>query len=130
LKTPCKKNYTTHFPSSQELKENKNDFSDFAEFQEVISEISEEFHIRFNDFDCLKPKLQLFSNPMDIEVTQQQFDLQIELCDLQSYLFFFNRKNEFPEGFWKILSQDTLEMSPLKCCHLDAAMFVKLHFPL
>jgi hypothetical protein len=86
------KNDTTHFPSSQELKENKNDFSHFAEFQEAISEISEEFHIRFNEFDSLKPKLQLFSNPMDIDVTQQQFDLQMELCDLQSDPFFFQSK--------------------------------------
>jgi hypothetical protein len=50
----------------------------------VISDISEEFHARFNDFDSLKPKLQLFNNPMGIELTQQPFDLQIELRDLQS----------------------------------------------
>jgi hypothetical protein len=78
------KNDMTHFTSCQELKENENDFIDFAEFKEVISEISEEFCIRFNDSDSLKPKLQLFNNPMDTEVTQQPFDLQMELCDLQS----------------------------------------------
>jgi hypothetical protein len=54
----------------------------------VISEISEEFHTRFNDYDSLKPKLQLFNNPMDIEVTHQPFDLQMELCELQSDPFF------------------------------------------
>jgi len=58
----------------------------------VISEISEEFHTRFNDFDSLKPKLQLFSNPMNTEVTQQPFDLKMESCDLQSDPFFFQSK--------------------------------------
>jgi hypothetical protein len=41
------KNYITHFPACQELKENKNDLIDFAEFKEVSSEISEEFHTKF-----------------------------------------------------------------------------------
>jgi hypothetical protein len=72
------KNNTMHSPLSQELKENENDFIDFAEFKEAIPEISEEFHTRFNDFDSLKPKLQLFSNPVDTEVTQQPSDLQME----------------------------------------------------
>jgi hypothetical protein len=40
---------------------------------------------------------------MDIEVTQQPFDLQMELCDQQD---FFNRKNKSPENFWKMLSQE------------------------
>jgi hypothetical protein len=39
------------------LKENENDLIDFAEFKEMISEISEEFHSRLNDFDSMKPKL-------------------------------------------------------------------------
>jgi hypothetical protein len=84
---------TTHFPSCQELKENENDFIDFAEFNALTCEISGEFHTRFKDFDSLKPNLQLFNNPMDNEVTQQPFDLQMELCDLSRFLFFFNRKN-------------------------------------
>jgi hypothetical protein len=46
------------------LKENENDFVDFSEFQEVMSEISEEFCARFNDFDSLKLKFQLFNNPV------------------------------------------------------------------
>jgi hypothetical protein len=41
------KSDTTHFPSYQELKENVNDLIDFAEFRKVISDISQEFHIRF-----------------------------------------------------------------------------------
>jgi hypothetical protein len=35
----------------------------------------------------LKPKLQLFSNSMETEVTQQPFHLQMEVCDLQTDLF-------------------------------------------
>jgi hypothetical protein len=72
----------------------------------VISEISEEFQTRFNDFDSLKPKLQLFHNPMDTEMTQQPFDLHMELCDLQSGRFLFIEENESPEAFWKMLSQE------------------------
>jgi hypothetical protein len=101
LKTPCKSD-TTHFPSCQELKESENDFIDFTEFKEVTSQISEEFHTRFKDFDSLKRKLHLFNSPMDIEVTS---DLQMELCDLQSDTF-FDRRNESPEDFWKMLSQE------------------------
>jgi hypothetical protein len=67
--------------SRQQL--NESDFIDSVEFKEAISEISEKFHTVFNDFDSLKPKLQLFNNPMDTEVTQQPFDLQRELCDLR-----------------------------------------------
>jgi hypothetical protein len=68
------------------LKENDNDFIDIAKFKKVIYEISEEFHTMFNDFDSFKPNFQVFVNPMDIEVTQQPFTLQME-CDLQSDLF-------------------------------------------
>jgi hypothetical protein len=59
----------------------------------VISEVSEELHTRFNDIDPLKPKLQPFNNAMDIEVTQQPFDLKMVVYDLQSDLFFFNQQN-------------------------------------
>jgi hypothetical protein len=41
------------------VKENGSDYIDFAEFKEVISEISQESHIRFSYFDFLKPKLHL-----------------------------------------------------------------------
>jgi hypothetical protein len=119
------KNDTTHFPSCQELKENENDFIDFAEFKEVISEISEEFHTRFNDFDSLKPKLQLFNNQMDIEVTQQPFDLQME-----SSVEKMNLQKLTGKCYLK-RSSPSFEYSPLKCCHyLEARMFVKLHIPL
>jgi hypothetical protein len=94
LKTPCKSD-TTHFPSCQELKESENDFIDFTEFKEVAYKISEECHTRFKYFDSLKHKLHLFNSPMDIEVTS----------DLQSDTF-FDRRNESPEDFWKMLSQE------------------------
>jgi hypothetical protein len=45
------------------LKEYKNDAIDIADFKDVISEISEELHTTFNDFDSFKPTLQLFDNP-------------------------------------------------------------------
>jgi hypothetical protein len=43
---------------------------------------------------------------MATKVTQQPFDLQIELCDLQSGPFLFIEENESPEAFWKMLSQE------------------------
>jgi hypothetical protein len=69
------KNDTTHFPSCQELKENENYVIDLAEFNELISEISEEFHTRFNDFDSLKPKLQIFNNPMDTDEVTSKYSI-------------------------------------------------------
>jgi hypothetical protein len=60
----------------------------------VISEMSEELHTTFNDFDSLKPKLQLFSNPKDIEVTQQTFDLQ-----MKCRILFFNKKKRISGRF-------------------------------
>jgi hypothetical protein len=81
LKTPCKKWYDA-FCIIPRIEGKQIDFIDFAEFMELISEIPEEFHTRLNDIDSLKPDLQLFSNPLGIEVTQQPFDLQMELCHL------------------------------------------------
>jgi hypothetical protein len=131
---PCKKKYMKHIPSCQEMKEHENDLTDFAKFKEVIPKISEEFHTRFNDFDSLKPKLHLFNNPMDPEVTQQPFDLQMELCDLQSDATFQSKKKKEPsEDFWKMLSQEKfpkLQNFSLEILSLfGSTMFVKLHFP-
>jgi hypothetical protein len=58
----------------------------------VISEFVEEYDTKLNDFDSLKLKLQHFSNPMNIEVTQKPFSLQMEMCDLQSDPFFQSKK--------------------------------------
>jgi hypothetical protein len=41
---------------------------------------------------------------MDTELTQQPFDLQMELSS--SVASFFQLKNESPEDFWKMLSQE------------------------
>jgi len=112
----------------------ENDCIDFAEFKEVISEISEEFHTTFKDFDSLNHELQLLKNPMDIEVTQQPFDLQMECVIFCRILFFFSLKNESWEVFGKCCLKrisPSFEISPVTCCHyLEEPMFVKLHFPL
>jgi hypothetical protein len=119
------KNYMKHIPSCQEMKEHENDLIDFAKFKEEIPKISEEFHTRFND--SLKPKLHLFNNPMDPEVTQQPFDLQMELCDLQSDATFQSKKKK--KNLQKIFgkcylkrSSPSFKISPLKFCHYLEAL--------
>jgi hypothetical protein len=47
---------------------------------------------------------------MDIEVTQQPFNLQMELCDLQEDPFFI-RKKLISRKFWKILSREVPQAS-------------------
>jgi len=128
FKDALQENDKKHYSLWQELKENESDLTDIADFKEVISEVCEEFHTRFYDFNSLKLKLQLFNNSMNTEVTQRPFDLQMELCDPQSYPVFQSKKKESPEGFAKMLlkrSSSSFEISPVKCCHyLEAPMWV------
>jgi hypothetical protein len=71
---------------------------------------------------------------MDIEVTQQPFDHQMELCDLQSDSSFQSKKMSLQKLSGKCHIKrcfPSFEIAPLKCCHyLEAPICVKLHFPL
>ena len=57
---------------------------DFSAFFEKIGDISDVFNDRFADFDLLKTKVELFNNPIEVDVESQPPYLQQELCELQS----------------------------------------------
>jgi len=48
----------------------------------VLKELITEFNSRFKDFYILKPKFDLFNNPMTVDISIQPSDFQMELCDL------------------------------------------------
>ncbi|XP_023722147.1 general transcription factor II-I repeat domain-containing protein 2B-like [Cryptotermes secundus] len=75
-------------------------------FHEIIIDIKKEFQDRFQDFDSLKPKLALFNNPMEIEVSEVPCDLQMEICDLRADPFYQTKKCDVPETCWKLISKE------------------------
>lgn len=72
-----KSNNAAHFPSCQQLKEEKSN-TDFIMFHEVIIDIKKEFQGRFKDFDSLKPKIALFNKPVGTEVSEDPCNLILE----------------------------------------------------
>lgn len=56
-----KGNNTAHFPTCQQLKEEKWS-TKFSTFHEILMYISIEYQGRFQDLDFIKPKLALFNN--------------------------------------------------------------------
>ena len=71
------------FPSCAELLGEKKRFN-FLKFFEKIGEINDELNDRFADYDLLKAKLELFNNPIEVNIESQPPYLQQELCELQS----------------------------------------------
>ncbi|XP_050515720.1 general transcription factor II-I repeat domain-containing protein 2-like [Diabrotica virgifera virgifera] len=94
-------NDLTHFSACFEI--NQEDFSRFAK---VLTEIKRELDERFSEFDALKPDLELFNNPMGVNIQNQSAEYQLELCELQSDSFFQAKKNEGISTFWKLVSKD------------------------
>lgn len=99
-------NDTTYFPSCQEIKKIENQSVCFIEFKNIITELISEFNSRFKDFYILKPKFELFNNPMTVDISLQPPDFQMELCDLQADCFLQSKVNLPPEEFWKLCSQE------------------------
>jgi hypothetical protein len=106
MQIALKANNTAHFPSCQQLKEEEGNDTKFSMFHEIIIDIKKEFQDRFQEFDSLKPKLALFNNPMEIEVSEVPCDLQMEICDLQADPFYQTKKCDVPENFWKLISKE------------------------
>ncbi|XP_050500939.1 protein FAM200A-like [Diabrotica virgifera virgifera] len=79
---------------------------DFSRFAKVLTEIKREFDERFSEFDAVKPDLELFNNPMGVNIQNQSAEYQLELCELQSDSFFQAKKNEDISTFWKLVSKD------------------------
>jgi len=101
------RNDLTHFQSCKKLSEDYEEHKkpDFSDFVENLREISVEFDTRCQDFESMRPDINLFNNPLGVEVEQQEADLQMELCDLQADPFLSSRKERGPQ-FFKLLEAD------------------------
>ena len=99
------KNNVSHFPSCQTLLEEQN-FINFSAFAEMLDNVSKEFYDRLAEFDSIKGKIELFSNPMEIQIETQPSAFQLDLCDLQSDPFLQSKKNERNKAFWKLVSNE------------------------
>ena len=93
-----RRNNITHFPSCCELRGEKKAFI-FLSYLKKIGHIRDQFKDRFADFDLLKAKMELFNNPMEVEVEPQPFYTQQQLCELQADQFLLLRKNERSDVF-------------------------------
>ena len=74
----------------------------------MLDNVSKELYDRFTDFDLKKEQIKLFSNLMEIQIETQQFDFQLELCDLQSDPF-FQSKNERNKAFGSLWAMNNLQ---------------------
>ena len=80
FKASLQKNDASHFPSCCELI-GEGTKIDFCAFSAKIGEATDEFNRRFADFDQLKTKLELFNNPMEVDIESQASCFQLELCE-------------------------------------------------
>ena len=58
----------------------------------MLDNVSNEFDDRFAEFNAMKEQIELFINPMEIEIETQATKFQLELCDLQSDPFLQSKK--------------------------------------
>ena len=54
----------------------------------------------------MKKQIELFSNPMEIEIERLASEFQLESCDLQSDPFLHSKNNERNEAFWKLVGNE------------------------
>ena len=87
---------------------------DFCAFSAKIGEATDKFNRRFADFDLLKTKLELFNNPMEVDIESQASCFQLELCELQADPFQLSKKNERYDVFWKLVSRGGVEDTRLE----------------
>ena len=69
----------------------------------MLDNVSKDFYDRFAEFDSMKKQIELFSNPMEMEIETPASEFQLELCDLQADPFPQSKKNERIEAFWKLV---------------------------
>lgn len=106
FQSTIEKNELTHFKNCAKIVDDfPDEETDFSIFKANIGEISNEFERRFADFDKLKPSIALFTNPMTVEIEQQDPKFQMELCDLQADSFLQSVKQGGPD-FFKLLDNE------------------------
>jgi len=60
----------------------------FSQFHNNLSILLYNFNTRFEDFELIKTKIELFISTLTVRIDEQQSDLQLELYDLQSNMYF------------------------------------------
>ncbi|XP_025412100.1 general transcription factor II-I repeat domain-containing protein 2-like [Sipha flava] len=82
----------------------KQEFDNEFNFEHCITHIDElivEFKRRFEEIELMRPQINLFNNPMSVEIGKQDLSLQLELCELQTDPFLSAK--EIDVSFWKTL---------------------------
>lgn len=94
-------NKLIHFPCCEVIKQ---EFDNEFNFEHCITHIDElivEFKRRFEEIELMRPQINLFNNPMAVEIEKQDPSLQLELCELQTDPFLSAK--EIDVSFWKTL---------------------------
>ncbi|KAJ8894937.1 hypothetical protein PR048_000244 [Dryococelus australis] len=86
----------------------KNEFNsaDFKQHGQYVIELREEFKKRFSDFDSMKTIFQLFADPMSVTIEDQDPELQMELCKLQSDILLSSGQNLTYGQLWNFVMPD------------------------
>jgi len=67
-----------------------------------LDELTVEFERRFEEVELMRLQINSFNHPMTDEIEKQDTELQLELCDLQTYPLLLSTK-EIDVSFWKKL---------------------------
>jgi hypothetical protein len=125
FKDNMEKNDPTHFKACTVINEELEN-ADFTHFADYIEDLAKEFQTRFSDFYNMKT-LQLFSNPLGSKIEEQDHDLQMELCELQSDFFLASKSNLQYEEFWKLLTNEQFpkfRKYALKVCSMFGSTYI------
>lgn len=124
FKSALTKNELFHFPSCEKLSREEDVL--FDKYTEHIELLISEFDRRFQDFEKLRPEMELFNNPMKCTVESQPAQLQLELCELQCDPSLNNTEATGVE-FWRLLSQERyplLRIWALKLCSIFGSTYI------
>ena len=91
LRFNLEQNNLFHFESCREIYEEMKECNLEANFKIFLPKLEiliTDFNERFSQFDDLKPSIDLFCDPINIDINSVDLKYQIELCDLQADPFF------------------------------------------
>lgn len=115
-----------NFPCCGEIQEEHEILpSNIDSFKSTLTHVLDEFKVRFQDFNRIRDDLNLFNNPMQVEIAEQKPEFRLELCDLQGDRFFISRK-ETGLNFFRMLSNDKypkLRDFGLKICSMFGSTY-------